>query len=81
MDSLTPRPRTVFAKRRAVFAKRQAVLAAPLVVGLVAAQRAAPHVRLVDFLLLFTAGALCGISLTGLFQAFRRRGERNEKPS
>jgi hypothetical protein len=74
MDSLTPR-------RRAASARRRAVFAAPLLVGLIAAQRAAPHVRLVDFLLLFAGGALCGISLTRLVQAIRRPGERTDKPS
>jgi hypothetical protein len=46
-----------------------------MIVGLVTAQRAAPHVRTVDFLLLFASGVIFGVSLMGLVQALcARRG-------
>ena len=55
-------------------ARRQAVVfVVPMIVGLVAAQRAAPHVRTVDFLLLFASGVVFGVSLMGLIQALRPR--------
>jgi hypothetical protein len=38
--------------------RHAAVFVVPMIVGLVAAQRAAPHVRTVDFLLLFASVAL-----------------------
>ena len=53
--------------------RRAAVFAAPMIVGLVAAQRAAPHVRTVDFLLLFASGVAFGVSLMGLIQMLRAR--------
>jgi hypothetical protein len=55
------------ARRRAV------VFVVPMIVGLVAAQRAAPHVRTVDFLLLFASGVVFGVSLMGLIQMLRAR--------
>jgi predicted metal-dependent enzyme (double-stranded beta helix superfamily) len=45
-----------------------------MVIGLVTAQRAAPHVRAVDFLLLFASGVIFGVSLMGLIQMWRARG-------
>jgi len=51
-----------------------AVFAIPMIIGLVTAQRAALHVRTVDFLLLFASGALFGISLMGLIQIWRSKG-------
>jgi hypothetical protein len=50
-----------------------AVYVVPMIVGLVAAQRAATHVRTVDFLLLFAAGVVFGVSLMGLIQVLRPR--------
>jgi hypothetical protein len=41
--------------------RRAAVFASPMVVGLIAAQKAAPHVRTVDFILLFASGVLMGL--------------------
>jgi hypothetical protein len=58
-------PMNLAARHRAV------VFAVPMIVGLVSAQRAAPHVRAVDFLLLFASGVLFGVSLMGLIQTFR----------
>ena len=55
--------------------RHTAVFAVPMIIGLVTAQRAAPHVRTVDFLLLFASGALFGISLMGLLQAWRSKGQ------
>ena len=54
--------------------RRLAVFVVPMVIGLVTAQRAAPHVRTVDFLLLFASGVICGVSLMGLIQVWRARG-------
>jgi hypothetical protein len=51
-----------------------AVVAAPMLVGLIAAQRAAPHVRSVDFVLIFAAGVVFGVSLMGLIRAWKARG-------
>jgi hypothetical protein len=51
--------------------RRLAIYAIPLIVTLVAAQRAAPHVRTVDFLLLFASGAVFGVSLMGLIQVWK----------
>ena len=50
-----------------------AVFVVPMIVGLVTAQRAAPHVRMVDFLLLFASGVVFGVSLMGIIQALRAR--------
>ena len=58
----------------ASFRRRLAVFAVPMVIGLVTAQRAAPHVRAVDFLLLFASGVIFGVSLMGLIQVWRARG-------
>lgn len=55
--------------------RRAAVFAVPMVLGLVMAQRAAPHVRTVDFIVLLASGILFGVSLAGLVQ-FLRRGDR-----
>jgi hypothetical protein len=55
------------ARRRAV------VFVVPMLVGLAAAQRAAPHVRTVDFLLLFASGVVFGVSLMGFIQMLRAR--------
>ena len=53
--------------------RRPAVFAAPMLVGLIAAQRAAAHVRTVDFILLFAGGVVFGVGLMGLIQLLRRR--------
>jgi hypothetical protein len=44
-----------------------------MLVGLLAAQRAAPLVRTVDFLLLFAGGMAFGVGLMGLIQLLRAR--------
>ena len=51
--------------------RRAAVFVVPMIVGLVAAQRAAPHVRTVDFLLLFASGVAFGVALMGLIRVLR----------
>jgi hypothetical protein len=51
--------------------RRAVVFVAPMIVGVVAAQRAAPHVRTVDFLLLFASGVVFGVSLMALIQVLR----------
>jgi hypothetical protein len=52
---------------------RLAVFAGPLVVALVSAVRAAPHVRAVDFLLIFASGVVFGVSLMGLIRIWNGR--------
>jgi hypothetical protein len=42
-----------------------------MIVGLVTAQRAVPHVHAVDFLVFFASGVVFGVSLMGLVQALR----------
>ena len=54
--------------------RQLAIFAGPMIVGLVSAQRAAPHVRTVDFLLLFASGVIFGVGLMGLIQAWKARG-------
>jgi hypothetical protein len=54
-------------------ARRHAAVIAPMLVGLVAVQRAAAHVRTVDFLLLFAGGVAFGVGLMGLIQMLRAR--------
>jgi hypothetical protein len=53
--------------------RHAAVFVVPMIVGLVTAQRAAPHVGTVDFLLLFASGVVFGVSLMGLIQVLRAR--------
>jgi hypothetical protein len=50
-----------------------AVSVVPMMVGLLAAQRAASHVRTVDFLLLFAGGVAFGVGLMGLILLLRAR--------
>ena len=49
------------------------VFLAPMLVGLIAAQKAAPRVRSVDFVLIFAAGVVFGVSLMGMIQAWKAR--------
>ncbi len=49
------------------------VFIVPMLIGLVAAQRAAAHVRTVDFLLLFAGGVAFGVGLLMLIQMLRAR--------
>jgi len=53
--------------------RRAAGSVAPMLVGLLAAMRAAPHVRTVDFLLLFAGGIAFGVGLMALIQILRAR--------
>jgi hypothetical protein len=48
--------------------------AVPIIIAAIAAQRAAPHVRTVDFVLLFASGVAFGVGLTGLIRAWKARG-------
>lgn len=48
-----------------------------MIVGPVAARRAAPHVRTVDFLPLFAGGVVFGVSLMGLIQLLRAGRSRS----
>lgn len=54
--------------------RRGAIYVIPLIITLVSARRAAPHVRTVDFLLLFASGVVFGVSLMGLIQVWKARG-------
>ena len=58
--------------------RRLLVFAVPMIIGLVAAQRAAPHVRSVDFLLLFASGVIFGVSLMGFIQVWKARGSARD---
>jgi hypothetical protein len=58
--------------------RRLAVFAVPMIIGLVTAQRAAPRVRAVDFLLLFASGVIFGVSLMGLIQMWKGRGSQSD---
>ena len=53
--------------------RRFAVFAVPMIIGLIAAQRAAPRVRAVDFILLFASGVTFGVSLMGFIQMWKGR--------
>ena len=53
--------------------RRPVVFAAPMLIGLIAAQRAAEHVRTVDFLLLFAGGAAFGVGFGALVRYLRDR--------
>ncbi|HET6798850.1 MAG TPA: hypothetical protein VFH40_16970 [Gemmatimonadales bacterium] len=55
--------------------RRAAVFAVPMFIALVSAQRAAAHVRTVDFVLLFAGGVLFGVGLMNLIR-FLRGGSR-----
>jgi hypothetical protein len=44
-----------------------------MIIGLIAAQRAAPRVRAVDFILLFASGVAFGVSLMGFIQMWKGR--------
>lgn len=52
--------------------RRLVVFAIPMIVALVAAQRAAAHIRTVDFVIVFASGVLVGVTVLGLVQLFRR---------
>jgi hypothetical protein len=58
--------------------RRAAVFVVPMIVGLVMAQRATPHVRAVDFLLLFASGVIFGVSLMALIQHLRSGRPRSD---
>ncbi len=53
--------------------RRAAMFAVLMIVALVGAQRAIPHVRTVDVVLLFASGVLFGVSLMRLIEALRAR--------
>jgi hypothetical protein len=55
------------ARRRAV------VFAIPMIIALAAGRQVVPHVRTVDFLLIFAAGAVFGVTLVGVIRALRAR--------
>ena len=52
---------------------RPAASVIPMVIGFLAAQRSAFHVRTVDFVLLFAGGIAVGVGLMGLIQLLRGR--------
>ena len=54
--------------------RRFAVFALPMIIGLISALRAAPHVRAVDFVLLFASGVLFGVGLMGFIRMWKRPG-------
>jgi hypothetical protein len=50
---------------------RAAIFLPPLIIAFVAAQRAAANMRTVDFLTVFGAGMVCGVSLMRLIPLLR----------
>jgi len=55
--------------------RRAAIYVVPMIIALVAARRLVPHIRPVDFLLVFAAGAVFGVTLLGIIQALRAPGD------
>ena len=53
--------------------RRRAVFAAPMLIGLIAAQRAFEHVRAVDAVLLFAGGLAFGVGVGELVRFLRSR--------
>lgn len=53
--------------------RRAVVFAIPMIIALAAGRQVAPHVRTVDVLLIFAAGAVFGVTLVGVIQALRAR--------
>ena len=54
--------------------RRTVVFIVPLVIALTAASRMGRDIRTVDFLQIFAAGALTGVSLMGLIATLRKKG-------
>ena len=54
--------------------RRSVVFIVPLVIALAAASRMGRDIRTVDFLQIFAAGALTGVSLMGLIATLRKKG-------
>jgi len=50
---------------------RATIFLPPLIIAFVAAQRVAANMRTVDFLTVFGAGLVCGVTLMRLIQLFR----------
>jgi hypothetical protein len=44
-----------------------------MIIALAAGRQVVPHVRTVDFLLIFAAGAVFGVTLVGVIRALRAR--------
>ena len=53
---------------------RVVVFVLPLIVTVAAARQVAPHLRAVDFVAVFAAGILFGVSLASLIRALRGGG-------
>ncbi len=53
--------------------RRALVFAGPMIITLAAAPRMVGSIRTVDFLLVFAAGAVFGLTLLGFIQALRAR--------
>ena len=53
--------------------RRAVVFVIPLIVALVAASRIGRDMRTVDFLQIFAAGSLTGVSLMGLIQTLKKK--------
>jgi hypothetical protein len=51
--------------------RRVAIFVIPLIICLVMARQAVPHVRAVDFVLVFASGVLFGVCLLRLIQLVR----------
>ena len=57
----------------AASSRRAVVFAVPMIIALATARQVTPTVRAVDFLLVFAAGAVFGVTLVGLVRALRAR--------
>lgn len=57
--------------------RRAAAFVIPLLLSILAAARAAPRVRSIDFVALFGAGMIFGIGVAGLVRFIRARAQAN----
>ena len=55
--------------------RRAAVYAVPMIIALIGVHSVVQHIRTVDFVLVFAAGAIFGVTLVGVIRALRGRGE------
>lgn len=53
--------------------RHAAIFVVPLIIAFVAASRIGGEIRTVDFLQIFAAGAITGVSLMGLIQVLKKK--------
>jgi hypothetical protein len=61
--------------------RRAVIYMIPMIIALVLARRLVQDIRLGDFVLVFAAGAVFGVTLLGLIQALRAPGPPVERSS